>query len=519
MSHRVAGHRIAIRSKRMLEIMVEVAPFLPIFWIALLVCPSSVAQEEHDHGTPEKLGTVSFPISCSPAEQVRFNRGLALLHSFAYSAAESTFRTVAKDDPSCAMAHWGIAMTYFHQLWEPPILPATVSLGKEEIERARMIGSGSEFERRLVETLALIYVNDSELPYSTRASNYERATCELAADDRRSVETQVFCALALLANASPLDKAHARQKSAAAMLEPLWRVYPEHPGIAHYLIHAYDNEELAHKGLPAARAYSLIAQSAPHALHMPSHIFTRLGLWQDSINSNLAARKAAHEQGDIGEELHAMDYLVYAYLQSGRDTAAAELVQELGNMPPRNSADFKIGYATTAIPVRYAVERGKWQDAATISDPAGVPLHVVAIAAWARGLGLARSGRLQQAQREIIHLQDVEARLRAAGNQYWAAQTSILVREVLAWSAEGARKQDDAIRLMREAADDEDAVEKLPVTPGPIVPAREQLGSLLLQQDRPCLAQKEFTKSLELAPGRRGAIQGGARAAELCKSE
>jgi hypothetical protein len=497
--------------------MVKMAHFLPMCLIALLVCRSSVAQDGHDHGIPEKLGTVSFPIACRPAAQAKFNRGVSLLHSFAYSAAERTFRTVAQADPSCAMAHWGLAMTYFHQLWEPPILPATVSLGKEEIERARMIGSESQQERRLIDALALIYVNDPVLPYPTRASNYEMAICDLAADNQRSTETQIFCALGLLANASPLDKAHARQKRAAVMLEPLWHLYPDHPGIAHYLIHAYDNEELAHRGLPAARAYSRIAQSAPHALHMPSHIFTRLGLWQDSISSNLAARKAARQQGDIGEELHAMDYLVYAYLQSGRDTEAAQLVHELSNMRPGNSADFKIGYAATAIPVRYLIENGQWQDAAKISDPIGVPPHVVAIAAWARGLGLARMGQLQQAQIAVVALQELENRLRVAGNQYWASQTAILSREVSAWSAEGARKPGEAVRLMREAADDEDAIEKLPVTPGPIVPAREQLGYLLLQQNQSCLAQKEFTNSLALAPGRRGAIQGRARAAELCK--
>ena len=497
--------------------MINMAYFLPIVWIALLLCRSSFAQEQHDHGTPENLGTVSFPISCRSAEQIQFNRGIALLHSFAYAAAESTFRTVGQDDPSCAMAHWGVAMTYFHQLWEPPILPATVSLGKEEIERARTIGSSSERERRLIDALASIYVNNSVLPYSTRASHYETAICDLAANDQRSVETEVFCALALLANASPLDKAHTKQKRAAAMLEPLWRLYPEHPGIPHYLIHAYDSEELAHQGLPAALAYSRIAPSAPHALHMPSHIFTRLGLWQGSIDSNLAARKAARQQSDAGEELHAMDYLEYAYLQSGRDTEAAQVVDELLKMPLKNSADFKIGYATTAIPVRYAVEKGQWQDATRISDPAGVPPHVAAIAVWARGLGFARTGHLQQAQRAIVQLQKLEERLHVAGNRYWATQTAIMAGEVSAWLAEGARRRKDAVRLMGKWADQEDAIEKLPVTPGPIVPAREQLGYLLLEQRQPCLAQKEFTRSLVLAPGRRSAIQGSARAGELCR--
>jgi tetratricopeptide (TPR) repeat protein len=497
--------------------MVNMAYFRLILLITLSFCHSSLAQQEHDHGTPEKLGTVSFPISCRPEEQAEFNRGVALLHSFAYSAAESSFRAVAQDDPACSMAHWGIAMTYFHQLWEPAILPATVSLGKHEIERARAIGAGSEHERRLIDALASIYLNDSAAPYLTRASNYEIAVCDLAADDQRSVETQVFCALALLANASPMDKTHTKQKRAAAMLEPLWHLYPEHPGIPHYLIHAYDNAELAQKGLAAAKAYSQIAQSAPHALHMPSHIFTRLGLWQDSIHSNLAARKAAHQQHDVGEELHAMDYLEYAYLQSGHDTEAAQLIRAISNVATSGSADFKIGYAATAIPIRYAVETGQWQNAAKIPDPAGVPPHVVAIAAWARGLGLARIGQLQQAQTVIVDLQELENQLRSAGNQYWAKQTAILTREVSAWLAEGAGKREEAIRLMRESANDEDAIEKLPVTPGPIMPAREQLGYLLLRDDQPCQAQKEFAKSLELAPGRLGSIKGDARAAELCR--
>lgn len=485
----------------------------------LLFCRSSVAQEAHDHGTPEKLGAVSFPVSCRPVVQATFNRGVALLHSFAYSAAESAFRRAEQEDPNCALAHWGIAMTYFHQLWEPSIAAASLPLGKQEIERARLIGSSSERERRLIEALALVYLSDSSVPSSTRVASYERAICDLAADDRKDFETQVFCALAHLASASPFDRSHTKQKAAAAMLEPLSRIHPEHPGIPHYLIHAYDNGELASQGLPAAKAYSQIAPSAPHALHMPSHIFTRLGLWQDSINSNLAAREAARQQSDAGEELHAMDYLVYAYLQSGRDAEAARLVQELAEMPARNSGDFKIRYATTAIPVRYAVERGKWQDAAGIPDPAAAPPQVVAIATWARGIGLARSGHSQQAQTAIDHLQTLEDQLKAAGNQYWASQTAILRREVLAWSAEGAERQEEAVALMRSAADDEDAIEKLPVTPGPIMPAREQLGYLLLQQDRPCLAEKEFKKSLEYAPGRRGAMQGAARSAELCRPQ
>ena len=338
---------------------------------------------------------------------------------------------------------------------------------------------------------------------------------DLASGNRKDVEAQVFYALALLANASPADKTHAKQKQAADLLEPLDRAYPQHPGIPHYLIHAYDNAELAPRGLAAAKAYSQIAPSAPHALHMPSHIFTRLGLWEDSIASNRAAREAARREGDTGEELHAMDYLVYAYLQSGRDKDANEVIQQLKAMPKLNAGEFKIGYASTVMPIRYAVERGQWDDAAGIEPAAGAPPHVVAIAVWARGLGLARSGHAAEARPEIEKLRQIEEAAAQGGNGYWGAQVSILTREVMAWSAQAEKKPDEAVAMMRAAADAEDALEKLPVTPGPIVPAREQLGDLLLEQKRPDLARKEFGAALINAPGRRGAVRGAARAAEL----
>jgi hypothetical protein len=353
------------------------------------------AQEVHSHRAPEKLGVVSFPISCLPTAQHPFDRGVALLHSFAYAAAADAFRGVAELDPQCAMAHWGMAMSYFHQLWDPPVVPTTISIAQKEIQRAKQIGTGSERERQFIHALSLIYQDASTAPYRTRALNYEHAMGALAAENRNDVEAQVFYALALLANASPADKTHEKQKQAADLLEPLDRAYPQHPGIPHYLIHAYDNSELAPRGLPAAKAYSQIAPSAPHALHMPSHIFTRLGLWDDSISSNLAARDAAHIQGDAGEELHCMDYLTYAYLQSGRDKEAAQILQQLQNMPNMNDADFKMAYASTAMPVRYAVERGQWADAAGIVPPTGAPPHVVAIAVWSRGMGLARTRRAE----------------------------------------------------------------------------------------------------------------------------
>jgi tetratricopeptide (TPR) repeat protein len=489
---------------------------MPGFWRIslplLFIVPFSPGQETHSHPASEKLGKVSFPIACAPALQDQFNKGVALLHSFAYDAAQNAFRGVSEADPQCAMAHWGVAMTYFHQLWAPPIVPATISIAQKEIQRARQLGTSSERERQFIHALGLIYEDAATVPYPTRALHYEHAMSVLAAENKRDVEAQVFYALALLANASPADKTHAKQKQAADLLEPLDRAYPQHPGIPHYLIHAYDNAELAPRGLSAARAYSQIAPSAPHALHMPSHIFTQLGLWEDSIASNLAAREAAHQQGDTGEELHAMDYLVYAYLQSGRDKEATEVIQQLKNMPKLDVDDFKIAYASTAMPVRYAVERSQWADAAGIVPPAGVPPHVVAIAIWARGMGFARSGRVIEAHAEMDRLRQIEQQLRISGDDYWATQVGILAHEVAAWSAQTDRKPEKAAALMRASAEEEDAIEKLPVTPGPIVPAREQLGSLLLEQNQPALALKEFQTALTNAPGRRGALQGAARA-------
>ena len=483
--------------------------------ILLLCSRMATTQEIHDHGIPEKLGTVNFPISCKAAVQPEFNRAVALLHSFAYSPAESAFRNISTQDPQCAMAHWGIAMSQFHQLWEPPLSSATAPVASEEIKKALALEAGTERERQFIHAAAAVFQNPDATPYPTRAQNYEQSMASLAGNNKQDVEIQVFYALALLANASPTDKTHQRHKQAADLLDPLYRAYPQHPGIAHYLIHACDNQEMAQRGLPEARAYALIAPSAPHALHMPSHIFTRLGLWDDSIASNIAARDAAHRTGDIGEELHAMDYLVYAYLQTGRDTDAALVIQQLKTMPELDTQDFKVGYAATVMPVRYLVERQHWTEASRIEPPAQAPPHVTAVAVWARGIGLARSGHPAEARVQVESLQRIEDQLQTTGNLYWATQTRVMKHEVAAWSAQSENKGSEAASLLRRAADEEDSVEKLPVTPGPIVPAREQLGQLLLDQGHPELAAKEFKTALASAPGRRGALRGASKAAEM----
>ena len=422
--------------------------------ISLFVASSVVnGQDEHRHGSSEKLGIVSFPISCRAEVQQQFDRGVALLHSFAYAAAEAAFQSVSELDSHCGIAHWGTAMTYYHQLWDPPLSPSAIPEGKKEIQLAQDAGTSTPRERAYINALGLIYQAEDSIPYRTRALNYERAMKTIADSNRTDVETQVLYALALLSNAPPTDKTHANQKKAAEILQPLFRTNPQHPGIPHYLIHAYDNAELAPKGIAAAREYSKIAPSAPHALHMPSHIFTRLGLWDDSIASNIAAKQAAHELGDQGEELHAMDYLVYAYLQSGRDPDALIVIEQLKKMSTPNNADFKSTFASTAMQIRYIVERSQWSDAAMIAAPVGAPPHVVAIAIWARGLGLSRTGHSGKARSEAEQLGQIDMQLRASGNDYWATQVGIMKREVLAWSLQSDGKLVEAVTTMREAAD------------------------------------------------------------------
>ena len=482
--------------------------------LAFLFPSLLAAQDQHNHPAPEKLGTVSFQTSCKSETQQQFNRAVTLLHSFAYEAAEKAFHSIAEQDPQCAIAHWGIAMTHYHQLWEPPLSFAGIAAGQKEIAQAAMLQEASERERGFIHALSLIFEDASTVPYNTRASNYESAMRSLATANPRDVEVQVFYALALVSNASPLDKKHRKQKQAADLLEPLWREFPDHPGIPHYLIHACDSQELASRGLAAARAYASIAPSAPHALHMPSHIFTRLGLWGDSIASNVAAQSAAKQQGDTGEELHAMDYLVYAYLQSGRDQEAAQVIQQLKAMQDLDLGDFKSGYAATAMPIRYIVERQQWNDAEKTVEPLDSILPPVqAIAVWARGLGFAHNGHVLEAQKESETLRHTEEQLRASGDDYWANQVNIMRREVMAWSAQAQKNPDHAATLLRSAADDEDRIEKLPMTPGPIIPAREQLGELLVEQGDFASAYRAFETALVNAPGRRGAMLGATQVA------
>lgn len=473
-----------------------------------------VGAAEHSHPPPERLGTVSFATSCAPGVAHDFERSVALLHSFAYDAAEKGFLDVAKADPTCAMAHWGAAMVNWHQLWGLPDAE-DLSKGREEIARAQQLNVRSERERQFIAAAAAFFQDSDHTPHPVRANTYMQAMQKAARSNPKDTETQVFYALSLLATAPPEDRTHAKQKLAVSILDPIYAAHPDHPGVAHYLIHANDSSELAARGLDAARAYSKIAPSAPHALHMPSHIFTRLGLWDDSIASNNAARAAARSQGDVGEELHAMDYLTYAYLQRGRTNDAQQVVASLKDMGSLMGKDFKVGYAATVMPIRLAMEEHKWDAAVTLQPLPESPPNIAALVYWARAEAKSRSGHPKDADEDIAELRKCQQRLQAAGNAYWATQTAVLTQEAVAWQSAASSHVDEAVKTLRQAADAEDAVEKLPLTPGPIVPAREQLADLLLTLNQPQEALEEYQAALVSAPGRRGALTGAVQAADL----
>jgi len=478
----------------------------------IFVASSALADEVHQHGVPETLGDVSFPISCDPAEQQPFNRAVALLHSFAYTEAERAFQQIAQKDPHCAMAYWGMAMVHFHPVWSPSLPPEAFGQAQRNMARAARLGATSDREADFIRAGGVLFQAGQGISISQRTEAYERAMAQVAGKNPSDTESQVFYALAMLSNVSPTDKTHAKQKQAIAVLEPLFRAHPDHPGLAHYLIHACDSQELAQQGLPAARAYAKIAPSAPHALHMPSHIFTRLGLWDDSIQSNLASKQSAHAHGDAMGELHAMDYLVYAYLQEGKDGQAQLVVEEMKGMRSLDMNEFAIAYAATAMPIRLAVESGRWSDAAKVEALANVSPSIQAIAIWSKGMGLARTDRAGEAREEVARLRRIEKQLRDSGDDYWAVQTAVLADEVSAWSSQASGNADQARLLLQAAADREDSLEKRPVTPGPILPAREQLGDLLSLQGHPEAASDAYGAALIQAPGRRGALLGKARA-------
>jgi hypothetical protein len=494
-----------------------------------VVAPArSFAQHEHDHShaVPERFGSVHFPTSCKAEVGPAFERAVALLHSFAYAEAAKAFEDVAAKDPDCAMAQWGVAMSYFHTIWGPST-PDEFATGRKAAEKAAVLAAkATPRERDLITAIGAFY-QGSDVPHAARVVAYEKAMADAAQRQPDDHEIAIFHAVAILGVAynSPPDKTYARQKQAAEILNGLLPLEPDHPGIAHYMIHSFDYPELAELALPAARAYSKIAPSAPHALHMPSHIFTRLGMWPESIESNLASARTAQawlaktQPGATAfDALHAMDYLEYAYLQSGQDAKARAIVDSVERVARLDRPVFQAGYALAAIPARYLLERREWKAAAKLTaQPASYPWdqypYERAIVQFARAVGAARSGDLRAARAAVAQLDTIRTSLQGQKGFDWATQVEIQRRAAAAWLARSEKKNDEALRLMRSAADLEDSTDKHPVTPGSVLPAREQLADLLLELDKPDLALVEYETSLRSAPARLNSYLGAARAA------
>ena len=458
---------------------------------------------------------MSFPTSCDPKVQPAFERGVAMLHSFWYSASEETFREVLKQDPQCAIATWGIASILMSNALAGQGASAKgAEQAQTAIDEGRRIGAKTERERDYIEAVAAYYKDFSTRPERerqiARAKAYEALAARYPADD----EAQIFYALYNAGTQTQADQTYAAYLKSAAILEDEFKKYPDHPGVAHYLIHSYDAPPLAEKGLVAARRYATIAPTAPHALHMPSHIFTRVGSWQESAATNVRSKDAAVAAGDIDEAYHASDYMVYAYLQLARDDDARKAIADVMKVGGA-SARFAGPYAMAAMPARYAFERGQWHDAAKLQPVGSSYPFVEAITYFTRSVGAARSGDLAAARKDAEQLEAQHKALLAAKNTYWATEVEIQRLAAAGWIALGEAKSDEALKLMRGAADLEDRNEKHIVTPGRIVPARELLGEMLLALKLPEAALKEFELSQRREPNRFRNYLGSARAAEM----
>jgi tetratricopeptide (TPR) repeat protein len=511
--------------------------------LPLALAGSLAAADGPTIGDLRKTGTVHLATSCAPAVQESVEQATALLYSFFYDEARRVFTEVSTRDPKCAMAQWGIAMTYWHPLWTPPS-PEEMTVGKEAITKAQALGGKTELERGYIAALAGFYgataapgAPSGEVGLSchgttgggdhpARAIAYEKAMEQLHVQHPEDVEVATFYALSLLASASPTDKTLKNPTRATQILEPLFVKNPSHPGIVHYLIHGYDFPPVAQKGLAAAKAYADIAPWVPHALHMPAHIFTRLGMWSEVIESNLASADAsrqyaarAHPDATAFEELHALDYMIYGYLQTGQDAKAKAVVDQVRAVRKTNpEVDFAASYAMGAVPARYALERRQWADAAALVDPPlstwmKLPLGAGHLA-FARALGAARAGRAEDARRAIAQLELVAAVLTDPRQQYFGKQAAMQVGVVKGWLAAAEGRTAEAETLLREAADSDDLLGKHPVSPGTLLPSRELLADFLLEKGRPNEALAEYQACLKVNPRRFNSVYGAARAAE-----
>ena len=518
--------------------------FYRIFFLLGLVSLLTASRIEcaavPEPGDLRAAGKVEFPVSCASSVQSEFSRGVALLHSFFYEEARRVFTSVAERDPKCAMAQWGIAMTWWHPIWTPPT-PDEMSAGKAAIEKAMAMNAGTDRERGFITALNVYYNTPDGSSAAAvgqschgpvgprdRVIAYEKAMHQLRDKYPDDFEVQTFYAFSVLAvgYATPNDTGLSKQLEAAAIFEKLWKQNANHPGVVHYLIHCYDYPALAQRGLAAAQSYDSIAPWVPHALHMPSHIFTRLGMWDESIAANRVSADASrayaamrHRDATEAEELHALDYLAYSYLQEARDTEAKKIVDLAAKVRKTNpEMEFSAAYALAAIPTRYAFERNDWATAATLTVP-NLPHwslfpFMEALIEYGHALGRAHTGDLDGARKAIARMQQLRDATKDPKFDYFKNHLDLQMQAASAWVAAAEGKKNEAIDMLRRAADAEDILGKHPVSPGAFVPIREQLGGLLLEIGQSKEAQQEFEAALKIYPGRFRGLYGAARAAE-----
>jgi hypothetical protein len=498
--------------------------------VVLLVLGSVFAQAQEDHAGHQHavagLGTVNFPTSCNALAQRSISRAAALLHSFGYEEARIAFEEAAKADPACGIAHWGVARTWYHPIWAPPS-PDELKRGSAALDRAREVGAKTQRERDYIHSLDAFYGEWQTVDHATRAKAYELALAKVREGHPADDEAAIFHALQLVAIGylDPTDKTYKWQKQGGEILNQLLPRHQNHPGVAHYIIHSLDYPSIAEMGLKAARAYAKIAPDSAHALHMPSHIFTRLGLWDDSIASNTVSAKSAIAQarrlrggGGAFDQLHAIDYLVYAYLQQAKDRSAQAVLAQMAAITKLDENQFAAAYAFAAAPARLALERHDWKSAAALRvQPAWFPWsrfrNAEALVHYASAIGAARGGDAAAARRSVEEIEAILKALPATRDYDWSGSIRAQWEAASALAAIAEGKKDEGLRLLRTAADREDAVDKHPVTPGAVLPAREILAGLLLENGRSAEAMKEYAAVLKLAPRRFNATAGAAKAA------
>ena len=495
--------------------------FLTVVLLAAFASPARAQHEAHNAAPADQVGSasVNFQTSCAPALRGDFNQAVALLHSFWFAQAIATFNKVLAADPSCAMAHWGIALSQWGNPFAGLRAPQQIELGRAAILKAQATGSPTPRERAYIDAAAALFTSGEAATQRARTTAYADLMEKVVRAYPDDMEAQIFYALAVNQTARPEDKTYAAQLKAASILEPLFKQHPQHPGLAHYIIHAYDHPPLAAKALDAARRYASLAPAVPHALHMPSHTFTRLGYWNESIETNRRSAEAASKSSMAGEELHSLDYQAYAYLQIADDRAAKAVLDRAMTLT-KGADGIAVGaaavgaFAIAAIPARYAVEREAWSEAAAlVVRPAKTP-YTEAMTHYARALGAARAGNPQAAAPDIDRLASLRDTLASMQDSYWAEQVDIQRRVALAWVAYAEGRKEDAIAALRVAADAADATDKSAISPGPLMPPRELLGFMLLDAGRPAEALTAFEMNLQKEPNRFRGLYGAGKAAE-----